>query len=75
MPRHYLRPYIGFDIVGFMRHLSAWYILLFSWHFFLYYMPSWLLLLAGLKIFLPAWNVRGCGGLFVTLQLHALPRW
>ena len=75
MPCYYLWPITGFDIAGFMRHLSSWYILLFSWHFFLYYMPSWLILRKWLQLFLFSWFVRIRGRLFVALQLHALPRW
>ena len=75
MSRHYLRPYIGFDIAGFMRHLSAWYIFYFPRRFILYYMPSCLLLLTWFKLILSVWYVRIRGGLLFTLQLHALPHW
>ena len=75
MPRHYLWPHTGFDIAGFMRHLSAWYFFFFPRRFILYYMPSWLILRKWLQLFLFSWFVRIRDGLFVPLQLHALPRW
>jgi len=75
MPRHNLRPYTGFDIAGIMRHVSTWYFFFFPRRIILYYMSGRLLLLAGLKLLMPAWYVRVNGRLLVTLQLHALLPW
>ncbi len=75
MPGYYLWPSTGFDIAGFMHHLSAWYIFYFPKRFILYYMSYRLILLTWLQLFLSTWYVRIRDGLFISLQLHALRCW